>query len=111
MKRMPTKEEIEIFNQVLVHILPRLNIPGLKVRIVYDESPPDLMISGELQHIKYKPRTIIFSKYPHPEVVYEFVRMNLLIYLSCIGISEAGFMSRNGCFVLHLEVEKDNQIF
>ena len=106
MKRMPTKEEIEVFNQVLVRILPRLNIPGLKVRIVYDESPPDLMISGELQHIKYKPRTIIFSKYPqhHPEV-YEFVRVNLLIYLSCIGISEAGFMSRNGCFVLHLEVE------
>lgn len=104
MKRMPTKDEIEVFNQVLIRILPRLNIPGLKVRIVYDESPPDLMISGELQHIKYKPRTIIFSKYPQPEV-YEFVRRNLIIYLSCIGISEAGFMSRNGCFVLHLEVE------
>lgn len=104
MKRMPTKDEIEVFNQVLVRILPRLNIPGLKVRIVYDESPPDLMISGELQHIKYKPRSIIFSKHPQPEV-YEFVRRNLIIYLSCIGISEAGFMSCNGCFVLHLVVE------
>ncbi len=34
---MPTKDEIEVFNQVLVRILPRLNIPGLKVRIVFDE--------------------------------------------------------------------------